>query len=71
LFSRLSPEVAHDEMVRVLYKRGNKRTLREFILDMPSCLRAYAISANLTIDQVGKLNGLLHNQLSTVLLSVH
>lgn len=71
LFSRLSPEVAHDEMVRVLYKRGNKRTLNEFILGMPSCLRAYAISANLTIDQASKLNGLLHNQLSTVLLAVH
>jgi hypothetical protein len=71
LFGSLPPEVAHDEMVRVLYKRGNKRALREFILSMPSCLRAYAISANLTIDHASKLNELLRNQLSTVLLPVH
>lgn len=67
LFSKLSSEVAHDEMVRVLYQRGNKEVLKELVLNIPSSLRAYASSGNLSFEQSKKFVDLLNSQLGTIL----
>lgn len=67
LFSKLSSEVAHDEMVRVLFQRGNKELLKEFISNIPSSLRAYVSSGHLTSERSRKLKDLLNSQLGTVL----
>lgn len=67
LFSRLPSEVAHDEMVRVLWQRGNRVLLKESISDIPSSLRAYVSSGHLTSQQFRKLKDLLDSQLGTVL----
>lgn len=67
LFSKLSSEVAHDEVVRVLCQRGNKELLKEFIFNIPSSLRAYVSNGHLTSEQSKKLKDLLDTQLGTVL----
>jgi len=67
LFSKLSSEVAHDEMVRVLCQRGDKELLKESIFNIPSSLRAYVSSGHLTSEQSKKLKDLLNTQLGTVL----
>ncbi|MBC8367881.1 sce7726 family protein, partial [bacterium] len=48
LFSQLTPEVAHDEMVRVVKNRGDRMRLREFIEGVPSSLKAASLSCRLT-----------------------
>jgi hypothetical protein len=68
LFKKIRPEIAHDEMVRVLYERVNKQDFKDFILNIPSCLKAYAISSNLTTTQIEKFYILLEKRLGHVLL---
>ena len=48
LFCRLSPGDAHDGMVSVLRQRGNCRSLRDFIINMPSSLKAISLSCKLS-----------------------
>ena len=67
LFSKLSPEVAHDLMVQVLRRRGNKELLEELIFSVPSSLRAYVSSGHLTCEQSKRLKDLLDSQLGKVL----
>ena len=47
LFRTLSPEVAHDAMVAVLKKRGNSRSLHEFVAAVPGSLKALSLSCRL------------------------
>ncbi len=46
-FCSLSPEAAHDSMVKVLKKRGNSRRLHEFITAVPPSLKALSLYCRL------------------------
>jgi len=58
MFASLSPETAHDSMVRVLKKRGKQ--LKDFIADSPEYLRAYSINSGLSIKETPKLREMLN-----------
>ena len=47
LFCTLSPEAAHDAMVKVLKRRGSSRRLHEFIASVPPSLKALSLSCRL------------------------
>lgn len=47
VFRTLPPEVAHDEMVAVLKKRGNSHRLHEFVTSVPASLKALSLSCRL------------------------
>lgn len=51
LFCSLDPTVAHDAMVAALKKRGGSKLLREFIISVPTSLKAASLSCNLTSTQ--------------------
>ena len=66
LFCRLAPEVAHDEMVRVLKVRGNKKILKDIIFDIPQSLRAYVIDSGIDDRKAKKLEEMLSKKLNDV-----
>jgi hypothetical protein len=48
LFCRLRPETAHDAMVSVLRRRGNCRSVRDFVTSVPPSLKALSLSCKLS-----------------------
>jgi len=48
LFCKLPPELAHDDMVWALKKRGDNRVLREFVMKVPPSLKALSLSCKLS-----------------------
>jgi hypothetical protein len=70
LFCRLPPEVAHDEMVKVLKARGNKEILKDIIPDIPQSLRAYVIHSRIDGRKAKKLEEMLRKKLNDVIYAV-
>jgi hypothetical protein len=70
LFCRLAPEVAHDEMVKVLKVRGNKEILKDIISDIPQSLRAYVIDSSIDGKKAKKLEEMLSKKLNDVVCAV-
>jgi len=68
LFSRISPEIAHDEMVKVLLARGNKKILRDIITHVPQSLRAYVIDRKIDKKKAIKFEELLAKKLNTIII---
>lgn len=62
LFSKLPPEVAHNNMVRILKKRGDCKLLKEFIDAAPACLSAYALSLGLIIKEAVQFKAMLDTE---------
>ncbi len=67
LFSALPPEVAHNEMVLSLSKRGNKTLLKNFVESVPTSLKAYAISTSLKKHRVNDFSAMLETQATPIL----
>jgi hypothetical protein len=70
LFCKLEPQVAHDQMVRVLIQRGNRKVLKEVISDIPNSLRAYLLSSQLSLVKAAKLNEILEQKLKYILVPI-
>ncbi|MBN2617460.1 MAG: sce7726 family protein [Spirochaetales bacterium] len=64
LFKKLSPEVAHDEMVLALKKRGSSQILKDFILNVPDSLKALSISTRITNNERKIFTELLNENVS-------
>ncbi|MEH0018245.1 MAG: sce7726 family protein [Desulfobacter sp.] len=60
IFSKISPELAHDSMVTLLKQRGNSHGLKNFIESVPYSLKAIALNSCLkekeAISFINKLN---------------
>lgn len=69
MFEMLAPEVAHDEMVRVLKKRGNCFLLREFIAQMPDSLKAASLACKLSEHNRSAFLKLLDEEIGESLLA--
>jgi len=70
LFCRLSPEVAHDEMVKVISMRGNNKILKDIIFDIPQSLRAYIVDSSIDDKKAKKFEELLGRKLNTIVVPV-
>jgi hypothetical protein len=70
LFSRISPIIAHDEMVKVLLMRGNKVSLRKMISYVPESLKAYVIDRKINESKAKKFEELLGRKLNTIVFPV-
>jgi len=70
LFCGLAPEVAHDEMVKVLKVRGNREILKDIIFDVPQSLRAYVIDSSIDGKKAKKLEEMLSKKLNDVVCAV-
>ena len=70
LFCRLTPAVAHDEMVKVLKMRGNRELLKNIIFDIPRSLRAYVIDSSIDDKKAKKLEEMLGKKLDDVVCAV-
>lgn len=70
LFTTLSPEVAHEEMIRTLHKRRNRTSLSGCIHDIPFSLRAYIIGSRVNYSSIVRLFTLLETKLETALVPV-
>ncbi len=68
LFSKISPVVAHDEMVKILMARGDKKILKDIICDIPQSLRAYVIDGSIDEKKAKKFKEMLGRTLSAVLI---
>lgn len=68
LFRGISPETAHDEMVKVLLARGNKKLLRDIITNVPQSLRAYVIDRKIDEKKAKKFEELLTRKLNTIII---
>ncbi|OGP63994.1 MAG: hypothetical protein A2169_00515 [Deltaproteobacteria bacterium RBG_13_47_9] len=68
LFCRLSPEIAHDEMVKVLKQRGNKTILKDIISYIPPSLIAYIIDSQFNDNRAKKFEEMLGKKLSTIII---
>ncbi len=55
LFCKLSPEYAHDEMVKVLKKRGSLRSMSDFVTSVPCSLKAMSLSCKLSRSEQATL----------------
>ncbi|MBN2001132.1 sce7726 family protein [candidate division KSB1 bacterium] len=69
MFCTLSPETAHDEMVRVLGQRGNKKLLNDLLEELPRSLVAYVIDRKMDKYKVKQLENILKLTLGEVLES--
>ncbi len=70
LFGKLSPELAHDEMVNALKLRPNKQILARLVHNVPSSLTAYVLGAELSPCLADRLEELMHTSLSATLASI-
>jgi hypothetical protein len=70
LFCTLEPQVAHNEMVRVLLQRSNRKVLKEVISDIPNSLIAYLLSSQMSLGRVEKLNVVLEQKLKNILIPI-
>lgn len=59
-FMQLAPEIAHEKMVEVLKHRKQTRRLGDFIMEVPSSLKAASLSIRLTNEDRNRFVGLLH-----------
>ena len=71
LFCTLLPEIAHDEMVRTLYKRRNRKSLSKYIHTIPFSLRGYIIGSRVNDGNLIKLSDLLETKLEAVLVPIN
>jgi len=69
LFIKLTPEIAHDQMLRVLRRRSNNTLLTRLIDRIPTSLRAYVLSTTLSSSQAVKLEQLMRINLSATLVT--
>lgn len=69
LFVRLDPQIAHNEMVWVLKKRGNCFLLREFISQVPGSLKAASLGCKLTKQDRSAFLDLLDEEIGSCLLA--
>lgn len=69
MFSELEPQSAHDEMVRVLKKRGNCHQLQEFITQVPNSLKAAALACRLSSREKSAFLSLLDEEIGCCLLA--
>ncbi len=69
LFVQLDPQTAHNEMVRVLKKRGNCFLLREFITQVPDSLKAASLGCKLTKQDKSAFLKLLDEEIGSCLLA--
>jgi len=69
LFAQLEPQVAHDEMVKVLKQRGNCCSLREFITQVPDSLKAASLECRLTKQDKSAFLKLLDEEIESSLLA--
>lgn len=67
LFCNLEPSIAHDEMVLILSKRKEARRLRDFFVNLPPSLTAYAIGHTMTNIQAKQLVCLLEYKLKEII----
>lgn len=67
LFTTLSPEVAHDHMVRVLRLRSNALSLREQMDALPCSLKAAALSMRMNTAQQERFISRLNSPVGAVL----
>jgi hypothetical protein len=63
IFRTMNIEVAHNEMVNILKKRGEAQVLKEFILNVPYELKAFALGSKLLKSEIPKFIQLLNTQL--------
>lgn len=68
LFSRLSPVIAHDEMVKVLLMRKDKKALKNIIFSVPQSLRAYVIDRKIDEGKAKRFEELLGRKLNNVIV---
>jgi hypothetical protein len=68
LFCQLTPDVAHDEMVRVLKKRGSSQSLSDFITGVPRSLKAASLSCQLSRKEQAAFLNLLDRDIGHCLL---
>ncbi len=69
LFVKLGPEVAHDEMVRVLKKRGDCCRLKEFVTGVPDSLKAASLACKLSHREKSSFLNLLDDGIGNCLLT--
>jgi len=62
LFTQLSPEIAHDFMVDHLKRRGNSKTLKDFIKSVPYPLKAFALNSRLKLKEEKNLIEILNTR---------
>jgi len=70
LFCTMSPEMAHDEMLNELSRRGNKKVLKDFVSSVPSALKAYALSSRVSDNDAKRFIELLENRAASILVPV-
>ncbi len=70
LFCTLTPQKAHDEMVRELLQRDKSETFKEHVDSAPQSLKAYAISSRVNNQDVVRFKEMLLNKSSSILSSV-
>jgi hypothetical protein len=64
-FERLAPETAHDAMVEALKYRRDTRRVADFVLDVPSSLKAASLSIRLTHEERTRFVNLLHKDITS------
>ncbi|HEY6872836.1 MAG TPA: sce7726 family protein [Geobacteraceae bacterium] len=64
-FERLAPEAAHDAMVEALKHRRDTRRVADFVLDVPSSLKAASLSIRLTREERIRFVSLLHKDITS------
>lgn len=64
-FEKLSPEAAHDAMVKALKHRREIRRVADFVLDVPSSLKAASLSIRLTHEERTRFVNLLHKDINS------
>lgn len=64
-FEKLTPEEAHDAMVVALKHRRDVRRIADFVVDVPSSLKAASLSIKLTPEERGRFVNLLHKDIAS------
>ncbi len=64
-FEKLAPEEAHNAMVEALKHRRDTHRVADFILDVPSSLKAASLSIRLTHEERTRFVSLLHKDIAS------
>ena len=64
-FKQLTPEEAHDAMVEVLKQRRETRRVADFVLDVPTSLKAASLSIRLTQHERTRFINMLHKDIAS------
>lgn len=70
LFCSISRQEAHDEMVKVLRRRGSNKISKDFVNNAPTSLKAYAISARFNKRDINKFFKILENKSESIMIPV-